>query len=219
MTCLSQKKYSIFFDEISVGLIKSDITFIKFDNSNTYASNQLGIGLGFYKVWKKDKTFNFIMGFEYNLINYETIIETQVQFGSNFIDYNIVSKIKNSAHTISLPFLIRLNVNRANKVFIESGPIVDFFNLTTEKSESDYTIIDKAEIDIKHPENFQLNYSIQKLTSTYGLQAAFGFNLPFAQKNIFAKASFQYRLPYSGTNFCCQKTTLNTIKISLGLNL
>lgn len=214
-----QNKPNRYFDEVSIGLIKGQTKFYKYGKPQALTNNKYGFGLDIYRVWRKQKNINLILGFEYNLIRYQTIFEQETQFGSDYTDYNVIRHNYNKANTLSIPILLRITFLKSKKIFIEGGPIVDFLNLSTKSTLSEYTIIDLSDINSENPQNFISNYNSIKLVSTFGFKGGIGFDLPFTKHKLFTKVTYQYRFGYAGTSFCCQTINLNTFKFSIGLNL
>jgi len=179
---------------------------VKFNINYSHPTNlinfnpKLGIGVGVYNKFRKEKITNFMIGLEYNYTTYTNASVTE----SSLLNFTKKENIEINYHSITLPFLFKIN---ATKIFYTKlGVLLDFNFLIKEKG-----IVYN---NVGHSNNNtieQSNYNNVSHYFTPSLGFDFGVGVNFS-KLIFSTIGYSYFI--NNNNIYHRVSSFN---LSLGL--
>lgn len=181
------KKDSIpfIFNEFNVSINRSNL-----ENSNT--ADRYGFGVSLARVGMKEKHFNFVFGFEYNLTRQYKKRMYEGHFASS-------SDIEYTINHLSVPFACRYNIGNKTRFFLEAGVFMDLL-INSKRSGTMHTSLPDQNNHIVYKE-FTFKEKSGLAPFNYGPSAGLGFRLPFKNKELILKADYRFGLMnlYSGS--------------------
>jgi len=187
---LAQEKLTL--DEVTISSNYTDANFL------TDFNPEFGVGFGLHHVFRKNKNMNFIIGVDYNNINYSE---------ANFFKYpNHISKKRNVAvnlHSIVFPILFKFNLGKT--VFINTGLLINISVFKIEKGEEFFF----QTYESKPYKTYSFGFS-----PTPGLVCGLGVNYNIFNQHFFSL--FNYSL-YLNSNYYSR--SISNYSLSLGIKL
>lgn len=173
------------FNEFNVSINRTNLA-----TSNT--EDRYGFGLSVARVGMKEKCFNVVFGFEYNLTRQYKKLMYEGHFASS-------SDIEYSINHLSVPFVCRYNLGNKTRFFLEAGIFMDLL-INSKRSGTMYTSLPDQNNAIVYKE-FTFKEKAGLAPFNYGPSAGVGLCLPFKNKELILKADYKYGLRnlYSGS--------------------
>jgi len=191
---LAQKKITL--DEVIISSNYTDANFL------TDFKPEFGVGFGLHHVFRKDKNMNFIVGIDYNNINY-----SEANFfipSTNHIYKN--TDISINLHSIIFPILFRFKIGK--RFFFNEGLLIN-------------SAIIKYENGTRHYFGTYDTINYREVSSgvlpTLGTTLGLGINYSLFNQQIFT--AFNYAFYFTGAYNYTYSKSVSYFKLNLGIKL